>query len=455
MQRVASADRGAFDELYRATSAALFGMVLRINRDRGHAEEVLQEIYITVWRQAPSFDAAHGKVLTWLTTIARHRAIDSLRRRAAQPATISRFGGIDGGSDGGEGERDLLDHLPSEQPSPLDLLDDANRAHALERCMSQLSGEQRSEPGPGVLPGPVAYRGRGAHEPAAGHGEELGAARAAEPARLPGPGDRTARDHGQGGLMDYGHPERAERLAADYAVGTLRGGARRRFERLLPAHPALAAATATWAARLQLLAEQVGAVDPPPSVWATIQMRLFGASEGESVSTQPSTSASAVPTATATPTDARSAAANDRRGALRFWRGLSAVALAASVVLAVIVARPVPEAAPIVVVLRSTPEGVELVKTGFVASVSADGRALVLKPLAPVVIDAAHALELWAVPKAGAPRSLGLIAAGDVPTTVTRANLLADTQAFAVSLEPSGGSRSGKPTGPIVSAGGI
>ncbi|WP_431103911.1 sigma-70 family RNA polymerase sigma factor [Roseateles noduli] len=143
MARVASSDRGAFDELYRATSATLFGMVLRINRDRGHAEEVLQEIYITVWRQAPSFDVAHGRVLTWLTTIARHRAIDSLRRRAAQPATISRFGALDGG-EGGDGERDLLDHMPSEQPSPLDLLDDANRAHALERCMSQLSGEQRS-----------------------------------------------------------------------------------------------------------------------------------------------------------------------------------------------------------------------------------------------------------------------------------------------------------------------
>jgi anti-sigma-K factor RskA len=144
-----------------------------------------------------------------------------------------------------------------------------------------------------------------------------------------------------------------------------------------------------------------------------------------------------------------------RVGPLRFWRGLSAVALAASVVLAVMVVRPVPEAAPIVVVLRSTPEGVELVKTGFVASVSADGRALVLKPLAPVVIDPGHALELWAVPKSGAPRSLGLIASGDVPTTVTRANLLDDTQAFAVSLEPSGGSRTGKPTGPIVSAGGV
>jgi anti-sigma-K factor RskA len=248
--------------------------------------------------------------------------------------------------------------------------------------------------------------------------------------------------------MDYGHPERAERLAADYAVGTLRGGARRRFERLLPAHPALAAATAAWSARLQLLAGQVAPVEPPPSVWATIQTRLFGASGAETASAPPA----GTPLSSASDV---SSIRQGRPGQLRFWRGLSALALAASVALAVIVVRPVPEAAPVVIVLRSTPEGVELVKTGFVASVSADGRALVLKPLAPVVIDAAHALELWAVPKAGAPRSLGLIASGDVPTTVTRANLLDDTQAFAVSLEPSGGSRTGKPTGPIVSAGGV
>lgn len=144
MARVAAADRRAFDELYRATSAPLFGMVLRINRDRGQAEEVLQEVFITAWRQAGSFDAAQGQVLTWLTTIARHRAIDSLRRKAAQPSTISHFGGLDDGPGSGDTETDLLAHLPSDQPGPLDLLDDANRAHALERCMAQLSGEQRS-----------------------------------------------------------------------------------------------------------------------------------------------------------------------------------------------------------------------------------------------------------------------------------------------------------------------
>ena len=238
--------------------------------------------------------------------------------------------------------------------------------------------------------------------------------------------------------MDYGHPERAERLAADYAIGTLSGGARRRFERLLPAHPALARAAAQWRERLQVLAGQVEPIEPPARVWAAIQAQLFGSANDEQANL---------------PDDA--ARAQPRRGQLRFWRGLSAAAIAASIGLAAVLTRPVPEAAPIVVVLRSTAEGVELVKTGFVASVSPDGRALVLKPLAPVSVDPAHALELWAVPKQGAPRSLGLIQAGDSPTTVLRANLLSDTSAFAVSLEPAGGSPTGKPTGPIVSAGGV
>ncbi|MDR7332891.1 anti-sigma factor domain-containing protein [Roseateles asaccharophilus] len=230
--------------------------------------------------------------------------------------------------------------------------------------------------------------------------------------------------------MDYAHPQRADRLAAEYALGSLRGGARRRFERLLPSHPALAAATADWQDRLQLLAGQIEPVTPPASVWLAVQTRLFGAAND----------AQAAP-----PTTAR----------LRLWQGFSAVALAASVVLALQLARPQPEAAPVVVVLRSTPEGVDRVLTGFVASVSADGRTLVLKPLAPLATQPGRALELWAVPRQGEPRSLGLVQAGDVPTTVRRAGLLDGTQAFAVSLEPAGGSPTGRPTGPIVSAGGI
>ena len=59
--------------------------MLRINRDRAQAEDILQEVYVNVWRAASSFDAAQSQPLTWLTSIARNRAIDSLRRVQTQP----------------------------------------------------------------------------------------------------------------------------------------------------------------------------------------------------------------------------------------------------------------------------------------------------------------------------------------------------------------------------------
>ena len=72
-------DRAAFRALYDVTSAKLFGVVLRIVRDRGVAEDILQETYLKVWQKAEIFDAAAGRPITWLATIARNRAIDRVR----------------------------------------------------------------------------------------------------------------------------------------------------------------------------------------------------------------------------------------------------------------------------------------------------------------------------------------------------------------------------------------
>jgi len=82
-------DRAAFARLYDHTSGLLFGIVLRINRDRASAEDVLQEVYVKVWRSAQSYDATQAQPLTWLTSIARNAAIDSLRRRQTQPQLVS------------------------------------------------------------------------------------------------------------------------------------------------------------------------------------------------------------------------------------------------------------------------------------------------------------------------------------------------------------------------------
>ena len=93
LSRVALGDRAAFDRLYRDTSPHLLGVILRIQSDRAQAEDVLQEVYVNVWRSAQSFNPALSQARTWLNSVARNRAIDSLRRRQSEPHTVSRFQG--------------------------------------------------------------------------------------------------------------------------------------------------------------------------------------------------------------------------------------------------------------------------------------------------------------------------------------------------------------------------
>ncbi|WP_353227502.1 sigma-70 family RNA polymerase sigma factor [Novosphingobium sp.] len=92
LMRVADGDRAAFDALYHRTSAKLFGVTLRILPLRHEAEEVLQDIYLSVWRRAATFDPARGSAMTWLITLARNRAVDRLRgtgRRLTDPIELA------------------------------------------------------------------------------------------------------------------------------------------------------------------------------------------------------------------------------------------------------------------------------------------------------------------------------------------------------------------------------
>jgi len=225
--------------------------------------------------------------------------------------------------------------------------------------------------------------------------------------------------------MDYSRPDLADRLAADYVTGTLRGPARRRFESLLSAHPLLRGAVRDWQSRLIPLTLSVEPRKPPAAVWKRIEARIGG-----------------------------TAAAPARSGwwtRLALWRGLAAVASVAAISLSVLLASPGPAQAPIVVVLNATGATADgnIVPATFVASISGDGRAMVTKPLQNVSLSANRALELWAVPPQGAPRSLGLISAQGA-TIVKRGKVLDNTAALAVSLEPPGGSPTGAPTGPVL-----
>jgi RNA polymerase sigma-70 factor (ECF subfamily) len=80
IERIARQEERALEALYDATSARVHGVVLRITQRAALAEEVLEDTYWQVWRQAPRFDAARGRPITWLLAMARSRAIDALRR---------------------------------------------------------------------------------------------------------------------------------------------------------------------------------------------------------------------------------------------------------------------------------------------------------------------------------------------------------------------------------------
>ena len=82
--RVARGDRAAFDELYDHVSGAVYGVARRVVRDPARAEDVSQDVFLDVWRKAPSFDASRGSAKTWIMTIAHRRAVDAVRRNESQ-----------------------------------------------------------------------------------------------------------------------------------------------------------------------------------------------------------------------------------------------------------------------------------------------------------------------------------------------------------------------------------
>jgi RNA polymerase sigma-70 factor, ECF subfamily len=127
LSQVADGDRGAFEALYRATSGALLGVCLGVLADRGDAEEVLQDVFVTIWDKAAQFDQRRARAMTWLSAIARNRAIDRLR---ASPTPAQRA------------DIDALD-LIDPTPSPATRAETANQRARLDDCLQQLEARRR------------------------------------------------------------------------------------------------------------------------------------------------------------------------------------------------------------------------------------------------------------------------------------------------------------------------
>jgi RNA polymerase sigma-70 factor (ECF subfamily) len=131
LARVALGDRTAFRRLYDATAPSLFGVALRIVRQRDRAEEVLQDAFVNAWNRAAGYQAALSQPMTWLTAIVRNRALDELRSARQNADSM----------DDQEGEG--VAAIEDTQPGPLGLLEQAADALAIRDCLDAIEGSQR------------------------------------------------------------------------------------------------------------------------------------------------------------------------------------------------------------------------------------------------------------------------------------------------------------------------
>jgi anti-sigma-K factor RskA len=222
-----------------------------------------------------------------------------------------------------------------------------------------------------------------------------------------------------------GKPELRERLAAEYALGTLRGRARARLKRWMRDDAELAREVAKWEARLAPLAQAVAPVAPPARVWNALQNRLEVNPKGA------------------------------RRMSFSVWKALGLMASgAATALLAIAILLPslrdTSPAAYVAVLSDAKTNRAVLVATAGQAD-----KVLRVNTLDPSIQVSGRSLELWALPRDGKPKSLGVIGAqrAVLRLDATADKSLGNVPALAISLEPQGGSPTGQPTGPVLYSG--
>lgn len=219
--------------------------------------------------------------------------------------------------------------------------------------------------------------------------------------------------------MRYDNQELLDRLAAEHVLGTLRGPARRRFERLCATNAAARSARHRWEDDWSVLSRMLAPIQPSPRVWANISARLFG-TRGD-------------------------APRSSRR---RTWQLAAAASLVAvALIVGLIYRERQPPLQTLAVLGRDTAHPLWRIER------SRELAALTIRVVGPIEPLAGRAYELWALPRGRAPVSLGLLPAGGTAerslSEAQRAALLAADK-VAVSVEPPGGSPTGSPTGPVI-----
>lgn len=210
--------------------------------------------------------------------------------------------------------------------------------------------------------------------------------------------------------------KRDDMLAAEYALGTLRGGARLQFQKRLAAEPGLVARVAYWQETFSTLDSHLAPVTPPETVWKRIALDL--------------------------------PAKKPLRQNRPYLGWMIAAGIAAVSAIAWYSTRA-PELAPMLVLNDAQQHG------QWIVSADARRQYLSITPLRPNAVAAQNSLQLWLIPAGEAPISLGLLH-NAVPTSVVlKHETLTPDAIIAISLEPEGGSPTGQPTGPVLYSGKI
>lgn len=215
-----------------------------------------------------------------------------------------------------------------------------------------------------------------------------------------------------------------EKLAAEYVLGTLKGHARRRFEGWMHNDAALRRTTAEWQDRLMPMAEFSGAVKPHARVWTGIERRLNLKTE-------------------------RSSWQLWGAEAVGFWRSLGLASSALAAVLVLVLATRTLDAPAIDHVATLTDAQSQ---TALLVTADTRRKTIAVRVMDNVAVASDKVLELWAIPKEGAPRSLGLVSKDrTVELALTDRAIGGDVVMLAISLEPTGGSTDPNgPTGPVL-----
>ncbi len=243
--------------------------------------------------------------------------------------------------------------------------------------------------------------------------------------------------------MKYQNAKLRQMLAAEYVLGTMRGAARRRFERLLKQDPLMLRELRYWERRLGGLQRGFARTKPREVVWAGIEQQINSVRR---VALPP----------------ARSIADRGERGPLNFWRGLAAAASLATVGLGY----------SLWLQLQQEPQVIETVRTvqvlqpmpwvamlqsntpaQWIVVIKPNSRSLKVSVSGTYPIDfRSQDLQLWVLDDAGQPHPMGLLPQGDSAELPMPELPMPQKPVMAVSVEPKGGSPTGLPTGPVVSS---